>query len=249
MAEETAIIERPIQELDLKGAQSLTGRLREFTSQHFEDGTHIGKAWPGSDKPTLLKPGAELLARLFNLDVELSVADKTVTHDPPYIDYEYNCNIRRAGTQESIVHIESAGSCNSKERKYRRAAPFDIKNTIQKMAQKRAYVGGILIATGASSMYSQDNPQDSGELTIGDDDASRFEQAVGQVRKAETLDRLDAILAHSLNVFGDESKYHKQLLGYVASRADELNQKAPQQNKEGKKSGRSNARQKQEKLL
>jgi hypothetical protein len=246
--EEAAIIERPIQELDLKGAQSLTGRLREFTSQHFEDGTHIGKAWPGSDKPTLLKPGAELLARLFNLDVELSVADKTVTHDPPYVDYEYNCNIRRAGTQESIVHIESAGSCNSKERKYRRADPFDIKNTIQKMAQKRAYVGGILIATGASSMYSQDHPDDTG-LTVGDDPTSRFKQAIGQVRKAETQERLDEIYNHSVNVFGKEHKYHKELSGRIASRADELSQKAPQQNKEGEKSGRSNARQKQKKLL
>lgn len=31
-----------------------------------------------------------------------------------------------------------------------------LKNTIQKMAQKRAFVGAILIATGASQFYTQD---------------------------------------------------------------------------------------------
>jgi len=33
---------------------------------------------------------------------------------------------------------------------------FGLKNTIQKMAQKRAFVGAMLIATGASEFYTQD---------------------------------------------------------------------------------------------
>ena len=34
--------------------------------------------------------------------------------------------------------------------------PLNLKNTILKMAQKRAFIGAILIATGASEFYTQD---------------------------------------------------------------------------------------------
>lgn len=150
--------------INLERGQSLAHKLRQIRQDEMIEGVHFGAAFPGAEqrqgyKPSLLKPGAELLARYFGLRVEIKLADKTVTlgdGTSSYVDYEYNVLIYSLDTGSLLTSIDSAGSCNSRERKYHRADPLDVKNTIQKMAQKRAYVAGILIATGASTFFTQD---------------------------------------------------------------------------------------------
>jgi hypothetical protein len=148
----------------------------------------------GSDKPALLKPGAEKIKKAFGLQVEKMDCVKEIFDvDKNYIDYTYKCIIAsKTGLKLGICD----GNANSKEDKFRyifkpsekvplkkdlvqmklegkgkwkkcsdkwvwfeRGENPDIiylKNSIQKIAQKRAFVGAILMATGASEFFTQD---------------------------------------------------------------------------------------------
>lgn len=172
-------------------------------------GTDYGVIPGTNTKPTLLKPGAEKLCRLFGLSADIklvySVEDFTgKEHGEPLFYYRYRCILT---WQEQLI-ATCEGSCNSWEKKYRyreekptcpkcgetairksesefycwrkiggcgakfalnfeaiasqkiglvpNVEIFDQINTLQKMAQKRALVGGVLIATGASEFFTQD---------------------------------------------------------------------------------------------
>ncbi len=56
--------------------------------------------------------------------------------------------------------------CNNREAKYRGLSVFEIRNTILKMSEKRAFVSAILMATGASDIFTQDI-EDFPELVEG----------------------------------------------------------------------------------
>ncbi len=165
---------------------------------------------PGTNKPTLLKPGAEKLAYFFGLKPRFVLVHDIENWDvePPLFYYHYKCILERNGEMAG----EGEGSCNSREKKYRyrqaeRVCPtcgkstiikgkaeygggyvcfakkggcgakfgdndpaitsqqlgqvenpdvFDLVNTIQKMAQKRAYVAAVLIAVNGSEYFTQD---------------------------------------------------------------------------------------------
>lgn len=185
------------------------GTMVRFYKSVMQEGIDYGVI-PGTQKPTLLKPGAEKLCSLFRLTqrIELikSVEDFTgESHKgEPFFYYHYRAKLYHLG--ELIA--EGDGSCNSWEKKYRyreskRVCPkcqqpairsnekefycwgklggcgakyalnvasiasqkaglipnpdiYDQINTIQKMAQKRAFVGAVLVATSASEFFTQD---------------------------------------------------------------------------------------------
>ena len=167
---------------------------------------------PGTDKPSLAKPGAEKLAAMFGLSARFTAVEKaedwtgTEHGNEPFFYYVYRCELYRG----DLFVASCDGSCNSREKKYRyrqqeRVCPTchkpfifkskqkpewycwskkggcgaifriddtriteqevglipnpdiaDTVNTIQKMAQKRAFVGAVLIATNASQYFTQD---------------------------------------------------------------------------------------------
>ena len=175
---------------------------------------HYGPPFPGSDKPTLLKPGGELLYSFFGLHPEFetvwSIRDFGQAGNEPLVAYEVKCRVFLNGTDVQVG--EGGGSCSSWESKYRyreakRRCPecgketiikgkaeygggwlcfrkldgcgakfqdgdpiiesqtvgqvpndniFDLFNTILKMAEKRALIQAILVATGASFLFTQD---------------------------------------------------------------------------------------------
>jgi hypothetical protein len=49
-----------------------------------------------------------------------------------------------------------SASANNLENKYRTLSVWDTRNTLRRMAEKRAHVAAVLMATGASDMFSQD---------------------------------------------------------------------------------------------
>jgi hypothetical protein len=132
---------------------------------------------PGTDKPTLLKPGAEMLCRVYGLTIgNQHVTDKTEDWERGIFSYAVTC---------PLVHIESGktiavgiGAANSQEVKYRYITakdengkkiykdgkPVKIENpdgadnvnTLIKMASKRAFVDAVLKATCASRLFTQD---------------------------------------------------------------------------------------------
>jgi hypothetical protein len=109
---------------------------------------------PGTKKPTLLKPGAEKLSRLFSLRPSYELIHFVTDFDKPLFHYHYRCTLVRQGEMVG----QGDGCCNSREKKYdsQKYKIYDLTNTICKMAQKRALVAAVLSSCGASEFFSQD---------------------------------------------------------------------------------------------
>ena len=229
--------------LDVDSAVELYRAQREFVTRIMEQDRDYGTV-PGTNKPSLWKPGAEKFHRFYGFQVEVKVSDKIENWDTPVslttfplFSYTYECIVKdRYG---SLI-ATAEGNCNSYESKYQwrwvNIAPSKYKldhletrpgtevefkfaiekkettgaygkpaeywqsweediekgiavsinrktrtgkyldayerdasvyripnediysqvNTIMKMAQKRAYVGGVLLASNASEYFTQD---------------------------------------------------------------------------------------------
>ena len=94
--------------------------LTTFTRSIMRDGIDYGKV-PGTDKPTLLKPGAEKLTTFFGLTTRFELIEKEedwtgATHGgEPFFYYWYRCQLWRG----DMLIAEADGSCNSWETRYR----------------------------------------------------------------------------------------------------------------------------------
>jgi hypothetical protein len=210
----------------------------------FAKGVHYGEPFKGSGKPSLLKPGAELLMSRFHLwprFVERSIVENW-DPDHPVFHYRYECQLVEVGTDRIIG--AGIGSCNSMEDKYRwrkndRLCPacqepkiikskypdrqtgeigwyclackttfsstdsriteqetgkvpnneiFTLVNTLDKMAQKRAFVAAVLVATGASAYFTQDVedfPNYTGEIIEGELIPPEIETPAAPAHKTE----------------------------------------------------------------
>ncbi len=135
---------------------------------------------PGTDKPTLLKPGAEVLCMAFRIADSYSIEDLS---EPDTVRYRVTCT----GTHQTTGTIlgTGMGEASSAEEKYKwrkawddeyeatpanlrriklgkyktkqiRTEPADLANTILKMANKRAKMAMVLNVTAASDCFSQD---------------------------------------------------------------------------------------------
>lgn len=83
---------------------------------------------PGTNKPTLLKPGAEKLCRLFSLRPSYQLIDYITDFDKPLFHYHYRCSLIKSGEMVG----QGDGNCNSMENKYKKQQykVFDLTNTI-----------------------------------------------------------------------------------------------------------------------
>jgi hypothetical protein len=137
---------------DLDGVTTQLGLLRTFISTQLLSGEDFGVIPGTSNKKVLFQPGAQKLARLFNLRCEKACTDRTIDKENGFAMFTYKATVFRG---DKII-AECEGSANSAERKYQKQAIPDILNTLQKMAQKRAFVGAILEACAASDFFTQD---------------------------------------------------------------------------------------------
>ncbi len=205
----TELAERPAQELmpafSIEAAVERYNAVLKFTQTIMKQGKDYG-AIPGTDKPTLLKPGAEKLCSFFGLALDYEEMEKVCDWNGGFFFFTYKAVLSRNGQ----IVATGIGSSNTKEKKYRwrnadRKCPtcgketilkskdkpeffcwrkkggcgavfsdrdpklteqtcgkventetFDLVNTIQKMAQKRALVAATLVAANASEFYTQD---------------------------------------------------------------------------------------------
>ena len=90
-----------------------------FTRKVMKPGIDFG-AVPGTDKPTLLKPGAEKLCTLFGLTPRFEIVESTTdwsgkTHGETFFYFHYRCMMYRG---DALI-ATGEGSCNSMEGKYR----------------------------------------------------------------------------------------------------------------------------------
>ena len=72
---------------------------------------------PGTDKPTLLKPGAEKIAKLLNLEDNYEIVSQTEDWDKPFFHYVIRCRLSDIGSGLGVS--SGLGECNSWESKYR----------------------------------------------------------------------------------------------------------------------------------
>lgn len=106
--------------IDVKGALQRYQDMKEFVTGVLRQDVDFGKI-PGTNKDTLLKPGAEKLCWFFGLKpafaVTQSIEDWTgKDHDgEPFFYYRAECSLIRNGE----VVASADGSCNSWEKKYR----------------------------------------------------------------------------------------------------------------------------------
>jgi len=148
-----------------------THAIQEVMKGVMKEGTHYGTI-PGTPKPSLWKAGAEVLCMTFRL---APILESRVTTDDPEAEWSYSGTRRDGnivtGTCIGFLEVEAtctitgmngetfsrcSARCCSREAKYRSLALYDIRNTIQKMAEKRAFVSAVLMATGASDIFTQD---------------------------------------------------------------------------------------------
>jgi hypothetical protein len=159
--------------------------IQEVMQAVMKKDTHYGVI-PGCQKPSLYKPGAEVLGATFRIAPSYKIEDLSSERS---IRYRVTC----IGTHQTtgIVMGEGVGECSSDEEKYRwrksvcddefnatpenmrrekfgkgrdgiyrvkqiRTEPADAANTILKMAAKRAQVAMTLNVTAASDIFAQD---------------------------------------------------------------------------------------------
>lgn len=155
--------------MDVKQAIARRGALVGFVQGIMNQGTDFG-AIPGTDKPTLLKPGAEKLTTFFGL-APVFVPERIVEEfgddgREPLFFYRYRCELYRAG---ALVG-SGIGSCNSRESKYRyrngeRVCPQCGKATIIK--GKAEYGGGWLCfgkKGGCGAKFAADDADIAGQV-------------------------------------------------------------------------------------
>src|SRR5215210_717109 len=96
------------------------GAITEFVSRVLRKDVDYGLI-PGTEKLTLLKPGAEKLTTFFGLSTRFQLIERIedwtgADHDgEPFFYYLYRCQLWRG----DLLVAEADGSCNSRETKYR----------------------------------------------------------------------------------------------------------------------------------
>ena len=182
---------------------------------------------PGTNKPTLLKPGAEKITMMFGVNPEYEFIERTADYKAEFFSYDVRCTLFKNGAPVA----QGVGSCNSKEKKYRyinveegdipahldkNTVPFftdkwgkkkykienpnicDLVNTILKMAKKRAFVDATLQLASLSDVFTQD-------LEDLRDYAQREEQQAAQSTTA----------ADARNIKCNFGKYKGETLGQI----------------------------------
>lgn len=230
--------------------------IKELKDLVLKEGEDYGVI-PGTNKPTLLKPGAEKINAFFGYVPDYSLMPGSMEdwkgdkYGEPLFYYHIKCTLLKDGAPVG----QGTGSCNSWESKYRyrqakRKCPScggdfiiagkaeygggwlcfvkkggcgtkfaagdqsiegqqvgqvanpdfaDTINTVQKMADKRAYIAATLSATGASQWFTQDmedmsEPVDTGGHPMNTREAQEHvrDQKIAQARKASPAPQASA---------------------------------------------------------
>lgn len=106
--------------MDLSLAISRREQIVKFTQKIMIQGTDFGRI-PGTEKDTLLKPGAEKLTTFFGLAKRFEIVERVEDwtgkdhNGEPFFYYLYRCSLHRG----DLLIAEADGSCSSFESKYR----------------------------------------------------------------------------------------------------------------------------------
>ncbi len=129
--------------------------FQDVVKATLESGVDFGLIPGCGDKPALKKPGAEKIKEILRLQPDIELMEEAKNFDKPFFFYKYKYTLR---DERGFIRGVCIASCNSKEKKYtsERVDQYSLCNTIDKMAQKRAFVGAALQAGALSNIYTQD---------------------------------------------------------------------------------------------
>jgi len=122
MTQEKGLTKYEPRELALPDSQTLEQELKavrafQATVKKLLVEGHDFGVIPGTQKPTLLKPGAEKIDKILHLADTYEVLNQIEDWQKGFFHYEFKCQLIIIGTD--IVVSEGMGSCNSMESKYR----------------------------------------------------------------------------------------------------------------------------------
>ena len=143
-----------IDNVQIQQVQATMAKIRQFQQiirQSFVEGHDYGVI-PNTDKPTLLKPGAEKILMLLGLRSEFDIVDSTRDFEKGFFEYQIRCRLLHG----DMIITEGLGAANTREAKYRKLDPFTLDNTVLKMAKKRALVDAALLVGSLSDIFTQD---------------------------------------------------------------------------------------------
>jgi len=143
-----------IDTVDINTVQTTLAKIGQFQMvvQNTLKANHDYGIIPGTDKPTLLKPGAEKIQMLFGVTSEYEVTERIQDYDKGFFAFTVRCTIFKNG----IKITEGVGHCNTREKKYVNQDPYTLANTCLKMAKKRAQIDATLTIASLSDVFTQD---------------------------------------------------------------------------------------------
>lgn len=182
---------------DRAQAQTQLSLVREFQATVkalFVQGHDFGVI-PGTDKPTLLKPGAEKLAKLLQLADSYDILDRVDDWDKPLFRYVVRCELRLMGSGTLVA--SGLGECNSMESRYRwrnanLSCPECGKETV--ILGKPEYGGGFLCWVkkgGCGAKFREDDARIAGQprgKVLNDDVFSQVNTILKMAKKRALVD-------------------------------------------------------------
>ena len=125
--------------------QAIT-RFQQIVQAQMIEGHDYGVIPGTGGKPTLLKPGAEKIAKLLGLADEYDILDRQEDWDKPFFRYLIRC--RLVSVSHGVTISQGLGECNSMEAKYRwrwvgeRDLPAGIDKASLVSQERRGKTGG-----------------------------------------------------------------------------------------------------------
>lgn len=115
---------RPSGEMEISDVKNQVEKIQSLMKSVMQNGQHFGTI-PGTDKPTLLKPGAEKLNFMFRHIPRFE--REMIDHPNGHREYIVKCSLFKFGTDELAGQGE--GSCSTMESKYRYRNVADYEET------------------------------------------------------------------------------------------------------------------------
>lgn len=142
--------------------------LKRFISEQLVKGEDYGyitgkDGKPLTDKPILFKSGAEKLLTLLQLTPSFELVEHE-NFEKGWFLYKATC---RLISKSGRIVAEGHGVANSKEKRYRNHDPYDLPNTLMKMAKKRALIDAVRQA-GAGLFFGYSEEGEDEELDTQD---------------------------------------------------------------------------------
>ena len=220
MTEQLAV---PSQERTVEEVIAQVKKIQEVVKAVMKEGEHFGVI-PGTNKPTLLKPGAEKLCLTFRLDPQY---ETTESHDGRHLTIVSRCLLWHIPSGQRMG--SGMGSCSTKESKYawresKRLCPKCGAETIIK--GKEEFGGGWVCGTtggGGGAKFEDGDSAITGQV-IGRTPNDDLEDSYNTVLK---MSNKRSLVAAVLNVTAASDLFTQDLEDYQVGVAGDTHSVKP----------------------